>query len=321
MVEALVRHDGRVVSLSDLTQISELRRDPAQLVWLDVVLPDAAAVAHLGEEFGFHPLAVEDAVRRHERPKLDSYGDYLTIVFYAAGYRADADDAHIELQQLALFLGPNYLVTIQTAPITAIAECRSRWQRTAVEATPAALLHLVLDALVDEYFTLIDQVVEWVEELEDSIFTRFDPAAIQEIFGLKKDLLLLRRVIAPEREVLNLLLRRDEPLIAAESLYYLQDVYDHLVRVTDAVDTYRDLLSSALDSYLSLQANQLNQLIKTLTLSSIILMACSLIAGIYGMNFQHMPELSWQFGYPLALLLMAGIGTGLVTFFRSRRWW
>lgn len=125
----------------------------------------------------------------------------------------------------------------------------------------------------------------------------------------------------PERDVLNVLLRQEVPIFQGNSIVYLQDVYDHLVRVTDTIDTYRDLLSSALDSYLSLQSNQLNQLIKTLTLSSIILMSCSLIAGIYGMNFHYMPELTWPLGYLFALGMMLTVGLGLVLVFRSRKWW
>ena len=184
----------------------------------------------------------------------------------------------------------------------------------------SALVHALLDALVDSYFPLMDQVADRVEDLEDTIFIQYDESAIQTIFGLKKDLLSLRRVIAPERDVLNVLLRRQLPIFHPEDIAYLQDVYDHIVRVTDSVDTYRDLLSSALDSYLSLQSNNLNQVMKLLTMASIVLMTDALIAGIYGMNFRYMPELGWRLGYGWALLLMALATIGVTLYFRRRKW-
>jgi magnesium transporter len=140
------------------------------------------------------------------------------------------------------------------------------------------------------------------------------------MFGLKRDLLSLRRVVAPERDVLNVLLRRELPIFRQADIAYLQDVYDHLVRVTDNIDTYRDLLSSALDSYLSLQSNNLNQVVKILTIASIILMADSLIAGIYGMNFAHMPELQWRIGHGFAILVMVVVTAGLIIYFKRKRW-
>jgi magnesium transporter len=152
-----------------------------------------------------------------------------------------------------------------------------------------------------------DQVAEEAEELEDAIFAAPSEETIQEIFELKKELLRLRQVFAPERDVVNVLLRRELPVFKSRDVAYLQDMYDHLVRLTDGLDTYRDLVSSALDSYLSIQSNNLNQIMKTLTIGSILLMSASLIAGIYGMNFVYMLELAKRWGYPFALGLMAAV--------------
>lgn len=316
---------GVFCAIDDLEAISEHLKEPDTVVWLDVTAPDEREVALLREEFGFHPLAIEDAVRDHERPKVDAYQGYYLIVFYAAGYNQAraTGDPQIDLRQLNLFVGRNFIVTIHRRPISQVERTLMRWHmpESPLGHTVSGVLHDLLDGIVDDYFTLMDQVVDWVEDLEDTIFSRFREGAIQEIFALKKDLLLLRRVVAPERDVLNVLLRQETPIFRSHDMAYMQDVYDHIVRVTDTVDTYRDLLSSALDSYLSLQSNQLNQLVKALTLTSIILMSASLIAGIYGMNFANMPELSWQYGYPFALGLMLLIGGGLALFFRSRKWW
>ena len=166
----------------------------------------------------------------------------------------------------------------------------------------------------------MDRVADRVEELEDTIFEEFNEEAIQSIFSLKKDLLSMRRIVAPERDVLNVLLRRELPIFRPADVAYLQDVYDHIVRVTENIDTYRDLLSSALDSYLSLQSNHLNQIVKVLTIASIILMAASLVTGFYGMNFQNMPELRWGMGGLWALSLIAAITAALVIYFRRKGW-
>lgn len=312
---------------TDIAAISDYLKDPETVTWLDLEAPDEHEVALLHDEFGFHPLAIEDAIRDHERPKVDSYERYYLIVFYAIAYnghvRSEDGEPQIDLRQMNLFVGKNFIVSIHHRAIPELSETITRWQ---VPGSPmghvvSGILHALLDTIVDNYFTLMDQIVDWVEDLEDTIFSRFREGAIQEIFALKKDLLLLRRVVAPERDVLNVMLRQEVAIFKSQEIIYLQDVYDHLVRVTDSIDTYRDLLSSALDSYLSLQSNQLNQLVKTLTLSSIILMACALVAGIYGMNFEWMPELHWFWGYPFALVLMLVIGLGLGLFFKSRKWW
>lgn len=316
---------GTFSPVDNLDTISDFLNKPETVVWLDLEAPEEHEVILLRDEFGFHPLAIEDAVRDHERPKVDAYSSYYLIVFYAAGYKngAEGGEPQIDLRQLSLFVGKDFIVTIHRHPIKQLSETMARWHapQTPLGNSVSGILHALLDSIVDDYFSLMDEVVDWIEDLEDTIFSRFREGAIQEIFSLKKDLLMMRRVVGPERDVLNVLLRQETVIFKSGDMIYIQDVYDHLVRVTDSIDTYRDLLSSALDSYLSLQSNQLNQLVKVLTLASIMLMAASLVAGIYGMNFVHMPELQWPWGYPYALGLMLSIGVGLALFFRSRRWW
>lgn len=330
---------GEFCAVNDLNAISRHLETPETVVWLDLESPDDEEIALLQREFNFHPLAIEDAVRDHERPKIERHTDYYLLIFYAASYNgangglAEAgggnggDDStrepQIDLRQLSIFVGKNFIVTIRRQSIPQVAETMARWRMPTMPLgnSVSGVLYGLLDTIVDDYFTLMDQVAEWVEDLEDLIFSRERQDAIQEIFSVKKDLLLFRRVVAPERDVLNVLLRQEVPFVQPGELVYLQDVYDHLVRVTDSIDLYRELLTSAYDSYLSIQSNQLNQLVKALTLASIILMSASLIAGIYGMNFENMPELAWRWGYPMALGMMLGVGVGLALFFHSRNWW
>lgn len=321
MPELLVCHtNGSFAGDIEPAEIDNLLSDRDNIVWFDIRDPNDHDIEILRSEFGFHPLSIEDAIRQQERPKIDHYHDYYFIVFYAACYLADEE--RIELQPLHLFVGPNYLVSVHRGEFRQVAETIARWRspNSPLSNTVGALLYSLLDAIVDDYFPLMDDLTERVELLEDSIFGSFSRDAIQQIFTIKRDLLALRRVVAPQRDVLNVLLRREVPVFQPEDIVYLQDVYDHTVRVTEQIDVDRDLLSSALDSYLSLQSNQQNQILKVLTLASIILMSNALIAGIYGMNFEFMPELGWRFGYPFALGLMLLISIGLAVFFRIKKW-
>jgi magnesium transporter len=314
LVDGVFRHDVEPGDISEL-----IRRDN-DFLWFDLHNPHEDDIALLREEFDFHPLAIEDIVRQHQRPKIDAYDGYYFLVVYALHY--DEASSNIHTHPLHLFIGTNYIVSVHSGAIHIIDETMRRWERHQDEIGRGggAVLYHVLDAIIDEYFPVIDRIAERIEDIEEQIFERFDPAALQEILRLKRELLMIRRVAAPERDVLNVLIRREVPIFDQSTIQYMQDVYDHIIRITDSIDTYRDLLSSTLDAYLSVQSNQLNQVVKVLTIASIVLMTNALIAGIYGMNFEFMPELSWPFGYPLALGLMALLTLALIFLFRRLRW-
>lgn len=311
---------GTFLTKVDPAEISELRHEPGTTIWLDLSEPKEKDISALREEFGFHPLALEDAVREQQRPKVDAYGDYYFVVFYCIGY--DDQSGRIENAAINMFIGPNYLVTIHNEPITQIEETLRRWQApdSPLDQDVGALVWALLDAIVDDYFPVMDSVADKVEEIEEALLERYSDDSLQTIFQLKKDLLTVRRIVAPERDVLNVMLRRDIKVFDAKDVTYLQDVYDHIVRTVEVADSYRELMASAHDLFLSLQSNRLNQIVKILTIASISLMSMSLIAGIYGMNFDFMPELHWYYGYPLALILMVLVGAGLFMFFRRIKW-
>jgi magnesium transporter len=390
MRSIVMSHRGRFQNgLSPETLVAALH-DPHNVIWLDIQDATDEDVALLREQFGFHPLAIEDATRAHERPKVDAYGvpgdidgdgvadivppvetgpvesgstgpdavqetleaasfspdyeesvlipldtspavipnedeglierGYYFVVFYAAVF--DPQEDHIRGNPVSLFIGANYLVTVHAGPVPHIGETMARWRapKSPLGHRVGTLVHSLLDAMVDDYFPLMDQVADRVEELEDAIFTHFDEGSIETIFRLKKDLLGMRRIVAPERDVLNVLLRRQLPVFSPEDVAYLQDVYDHIVRVTDSIDTYRDLVSSALDSYLSLQGNRLNQIMKVLTVASIILMADALITGFYGQNFKFFPGLDVRIGSFWSLILIAATTLVLWLYFRRKKW-
>ena len=300
--------------------ISELRVEGQNVLWTDVTDPTSQDFLDLAEEFGFHPLSIEDCRSEHQRPKVEEYQGYYFIVLYEAVLSGPSDE--LELRELNIFLGPNYLVTVHSRPIRAVETAGRLWREWSDRAEHGAglLAYLLIDGIVDDYLPLLDVLSERMDELEDQIFGDFRPESMQSIFRIKKQLLFLRRAITPLRDVFNTLLRREQPIFSRETHIYFQDVFDHLIRVADTIDTLRDMLSSTMDAYLSVSGNRMNQIMKRLTSISTILMSVTLVAGIYGMNFDLMPELKWQYGYVFALLSMVGIGAGLYLYLKKVNW-
>ena len=311
-------------------EIGTLLLDEDNLLWLDVEAPGATEIALLAEEFKLHPLALEDITRQGQRPKIDVYGEYYFLVCYDIDY--DEDNNQIDEHELHVVIGKNYLITIHVEPIEEIGEVATRFRQNtaAIERGIGVLLYSLLDTIVDHYFPVIDRIGERIEELETQVFEDQGAgaqAAMQAIFALKRELITMRRVVAPERDAMAVLARRELPIVSQVTGVYFQDLYEHVLRVTDAIDVYRDLLGGVLDSYLSFNsnslavaANNLNVVMKTLAAYSIILMSVTLIAGIYGMNFENMPELGLRFGYPGALLAMLVVGSALFLFFKRKEW-
>jgi magnesium transporter len=305
-----------------LEEINEVLGRPDELLWIDAFDPSPEDFELLRKEFGFHPLAMEDVARLQQRPKVDFYDNFILVIFYSLAVERTADRT-IAPVQIGIFLGRNYVVTVHDRAIAALEETSDRWCRNVEQIGTrniALLVYSILDAVVDAYFPVLDDISDRLDVLERRILDHTDVQAQQEIFRLKKELVAIRKIVAPERDVLNVLLRRDTPIFDANVVVYFQDVYDHILRVTDAVDAYRDLLSSALDFYLASASNRLNEVVKTLTALTIILMSMTLIASVYGMNFVHMPELRWHQGYLWALGLMAVIGASVAALFRRIDW-
>jgi len=300
--------------------ISELRLEPQLVVWADVSDPTSRDFEELAEEFGFHHLSIEDCRNEHQRPKIEEYAGYYFMVLYEAELTGPND--RLELRELNIFLGKNYLVTVHSRPIRAIETTRRLWAEWTDRSDQGSglLAYLLIDAIVDDYLPLLDVISERMDDLEDSIFGEFRTEAIEEIFIIKKKLLYLRRAVTPLRDVFNTLLRREQPIFPRETHIYFQDVFDHLIRVADTIDTLRDMLGSTMDAYLSVAGNRMNQVMKRLTSISTILMSVTLIAGIYGMNFVLMPELKWRYGYVYALLSMVVVGLALYAYLKKVKW-
>ncbi len=321
MISTLLLHQDQktFTQVLEHQQIGTLRANSKHVLWVDVHEPTAQDFACLSSEFGFHQLAIEDCRNAHQRPKIEDYHGYYFIVLYEAGLLADSG---LQLRELSIFLGANYVVTVHHGPIRAIANGERLWRNWTDLAEQGAglLAYLIIDAVVDEYFPILDAMSDRMDEMEDALFNDEASETLEDIFQNKKQLLQLRRSVAPLRDVFNILLRREQPLFTREVVYYFHDIYDHLIRVADSIDSLRDLLGSTMDVYLSLQSNRMNMVMKRLTALSTILMSAALVAGIYGMNFQHMPELTWEYGYYYALAAMLIVAVGLIIFFRWIKW-
>ncbi|MEY2568314.1 MAG: magnesium transporter [Actinomycetota bacterium] len=310
-------NDLEVKKAVDPHDISELIHRDNNLIWVDLVDPDDADFAHVQEEFELHPLAIEDAREHGQRPKLEQYPTHAFIVAYSK-QQAEVD----------LFVGKDWLVSVrersEAGDVWDLAPVQARFDRTKPDSvTVGFLLYTVLDELVDGYFDHTDEVEEHLEKVEEGIFAervRAEMDVQQELFDVRRRLLQFRRRVVPLREVVSALLRREVEWIDDATMVHLQDVYDHVLRVIDLVDSHRELLGNAVDAHLAIISNRMNEVMKKMTSWGAILLGSTLVAGIYGMNFRHMPELRWQYGYPYALGLMALITIVGYRFFRKKDW-
>jgi magnesium transporter len=310
------------VAAADRDDIDRLRHQPDTLIWLNVRDPRDHDLALLEREFGLHPLALEDLRKRSQRPKVDTYPDqHMVVAFEAIGGRDDVDE--LRLAELHLFAGPGWLISVHWSDSPAIEGVRDRFENgsAGISGTGGGLLYAILDAAADSFFPLLDSVTERIDRLEDQVLVgEAGTPVLRRMLRIKRDLLDLRRVLAPMRDVANSLLRRDIVFIDDAMVPYFQDLFDHLVRILDQLDLDRDLLASVLDTRLTVTSNSLNLVVKRLTAITLVLMIPTLIAGIYGMNFDVMPELQWPLGYPFALALMVVAAGGAIWYFRSRDW-
>ena len=297
-------------------------RDSPGVSWINITgLHEVETLAQFGDAFGLHPLVLEDVLNTDQRPKLEDYGEYLYIVIKRLGNGAPANE--ISTEQISLILGRNLVISFleSDSGVFNVVKDRILNNRGRIRQLGADYLaYTLMDAVVDNYFAIFEKLGERIEILQETIISRPTPASLQTLHALKRELLFLRKSVWPLREVVSGLQRGDSTLIHKDTWFYLRDVYDHTIHVIDTIETYRDMLASMMDIYLSSLSIRLNEVMKVLTIIATIFMPLTFIVGLYGMNFQHMPELSWRWGYPLVLLVMAGVTAGMLVFFRRKKW-
>jgi len=307
-----------------LAEIGRVRNSGQGLLWVVLDRPDQEELLTvLRDTFQFHPLSIEDCGNEgYQTPKVDDYGEYIFLISHAL-LPQNQDLADLEMRELDLYLGRNYVVSIyRSAEMPPVERVWNRLEKDDRLFKNGAdfLCHALLDALVDDYMPLIDSMDDEIEWLEDKVLEKPSPETLQRILALKHATLSLRRVIGPEREVVNRLSRDEFDLIAPNHRIYFRDIYDHLVRIQDLSESVRDIVSGTLDIYLSATSNRLNEVMKALTIVSTIFLPLSFIAGGYGMNFRYFPEINWQYGYLYVWLLFAVIVIAMLLFFKKRGW-
>jgi magnesium transporter len=310
--------------IDDPDRISDLIAEEDTVVWADVHAPRDEDLQMLQREFNLHPLAVEDATKHGQRPKLEHFNTHAFVVAYAACPTTE------EMVEVDLFIGADFVITVHEKTPEGASfdseECQDRLCRLKpLHPSASFVFYIVLDQVVDSYFTMVDRLGENVDDLEEKVFEAIDPehdeAAVQRaMLDVRKRLLRFRRRVVPLREVLLAVLREDLPWVARDARPYLQDVFDHLMRITDEIDMRRELIGNAVDAHLALVSNHMNQTMKRMTSWGAILIVSTLIAGIYGMNFEDMPELHSRYGYPGALAGMLLATVGLYVYFKRRDW-
>lgn len=283
---------------------------------------DPAMLERLGESFGLHTLVLEDILSVVQRPKAEDHGEYLFLVLKMLTYDDKADK--VAPEQVSIVVGRGIVLSFQEGlPGDAFAAIRERLRvgRGALRKRGADYLaYSLLDAVVDGYFLVLDRFGDRIDALEDELIERPGRTTIERLYELKRELLLLHRSVWPVREVVASLMRHDSPLVEEATVPYLRDVYDHTVQAIDTIEIYREMLSEMIGIYLSSASNRLNSIMKVLTVIATIFMPLTFIAGVYGMNFRRMPELEWTYGYPLVLLVMAGIGIAMFVYFKQKEW-
>ena len=297
--------------------------DRESVSWVDVQGLGSADILHrLGKVFGLHPLVLEDVVNVPERPKIEDYDDQLLIISRMVVPKERVCGFYSE--QVSLVLGKHYLLTVQEEPEHDCLEgVRSRIQKGKglIRSSGADYLaYALLDAIIDGFFPVLELYGDRIEELEEEVIIKPTPKTLQKIYKIKRELLQLRRAIWPQRDAINSLIREGNDLISDEVRIYLRDCYDHAVQVMDMVETYRELATGLMDVYLSAVSNKMNEVMKFLTVVSAIFIPLTFIVGVYGMNFEYMPELKWHWGYWVCWAVMVAIALGLIFFFWRKGW-
>jgi magnesium transporter len=296
-------------------------RDKPTVTWINVDgIEESGVIERLGECHGVHPLVLEDVVNTSQRPKMEDLGDYLFLVVKMLYF--DEED-RIVAEQVSLILGPNFVLSFQERPGDVFESIRNRIRNAKGRVREMAadyLAYALLDSIVDHYFIILERLGERIEAMEEELVDDPTPQTLQTIHTLKREMIFLRKSVWPLREEISGLVRADSPLIQESTAIYLRDVYDHTIQVIDTVETFRDMVSGMLDIYLSSVSNRMNEVMKVLTIIATIFIPLTFIAGIYGMNFQHMPELGWRFGYFGVLGIMALIFVLMVIYFKRRSW-
>ncbi|KXB03527.1 magnesium transporter [candidate division MSBL1 archaeon SCGC-AAA261F19] len=307
--------------IEEIDEIFPFKDEPT-VTWINVNgLHQPEIIEKIGKHFGLHPLVLEDILNTEQRPKMEDFEDYIFVVLKML--RHDEKEGETRSEQVSIILGPNFVISFQETVGDIFDPIRERIRNNKGRIRKMGadyLAYALMDSVVDHYFTILEKFGEGVEVLEEELVSEPTTQTLQVIHNLKRELISLRKSVWPLREAVNGLARGESSLVGEATRLFLRDVYDHTIQVIDTIETYRDMVSGMLDIYLSSISNRMNEVMKVLTIIATIFIPLTFLAGIYGMNFQFMPELGYSWSYPLVLLLMLAVGISMAIYFRRKGW-
>jgi magnesium transporter len=319
LISCVAYQDGRKVADIAVDDIHNYVSKPDCLVWVALREPDAATLENMQAQFGLHPLAVEDARNGHQRPKIEDYGDSLFAVLHVV----EPEGPEFRVGEVCVFAGRNYVLTVRSHAERGFQEVRARCEREPelLRIGSAFVLYALIDAVVDRYFPVLDLLESELESVEERIFANGSPRAnIEALYALKNRLMIVKHAVAPLLESVSNLSGARVPVLCSGLREYFRDIYDHLLRLNQTIESIRDSVATAISVNLSMITLQENETVKRLAAYAALIAVPTMIAGIYGMNFEHMPELGWKFGYPSAMGVMTIIDIYLFYRLRKAKW-
>jgi magnesium transporter len=319
LINCVAYQDGKKLTDIDKNDIRRYVSHPECFVWVALYEPSSEELTEMQREFGLHELAVEDAHHGHQRPKIEEYGDSLFVVLHTVEAAGD----EIKIGEIDIFAGKNYVLSVRSHSERGLAEVRARCEREPqlLRQGSGFVLYALMDAVIDRYFPVVDALEDELERVEEKIFAGSSPRAnIEALYALKQKLMSLQHAVRPLLDGAGKLHGGRVPPVCVGTQEYYRDIYDHLIRINQTIDGLRDMVTTAISVNLSLITLQENETTKRLAAYAALVAIPTMIAGIYGMNFKHMPELSWEFGYPLAVGIMVAIDSYLFYRFRKSSW-
>jgi magnesium transporter len=321
----VLTYNEKVCQEREITTAAECRlsKENGTVTWINVTgLHQVEVLEELNSCFGLHPLVLEDILNTDQRPKVEEYEGYLYIVLKSLFLQKERK-LEIETRQISLILGEHFILSFQEKDDPLFRPIRERLfnNKGLIRKMGADyLVHAILDAVVDDYFVVLESLGEELESLEEELVAQPRPATLKAIHHMKREMIAMRKVLWPLREVIGRLTRGEFPVIRPSAIVYMRDVYDHTIQIIDNIESFRDILSGMTDIYLSSISNRMNEVMKVLTVIATLFIPLTFIAGVYGMNFKYMPELEQIWGYPAVLAVMAGVAVFMLIYFRRKRW-
>jgi len=324
IIKVVAYNSERIVEkeLNSVEECLAFKDQPGMNLWINVDgLDQIEVIEKLGSYFNIHPLTLEDVLNTAQRPKIEDYDSYVYTVLKMM--LLDKEKNEIIIDQVSIIFGYNYILSFQEREVDVFDPLRERLKNPASRLRKNGVDYLaygLIDAVIDNYFLILEHFGEKIEEIEDELVIQPSPETIRTIQKFKRIMITLRKSVWPLRELINGMQKIESEIIKDTTQIYLRDIYDHTIQVIDSVEDFREILASMVDIYLSSVSNKMNDIMKVLTVIATIFIPLTFVAGVYGMNFDYMPELQWRWGYPAILLFMASVGTIMFSYFKKKRW-